>query len=227
MQGKYRHELKYDISYGEYLIMRPRLKTILKSDPYTDENGRYQIHSIYFDNYHDKALREKIDGVQKREKYRIRWYNNDRTHLTLEKKMKINNMCMKFQQSLTEEQFHMIIDEDFSFLMESNDEIFMEFYHRLTSERLRPVVQVSYVREPYIYDAGNVRITFDSQISSSLAHHDFGYASPFISATDTPEQIVMEVKFDEYLPDVVSNIIQIGSARQNAFSKYGACRRYG
>lgn len=111
--------------------------------------------------------------------------------------------------------------------MESNDDILMEFYHRLTNEQLRPIVQVSYLRGPYIYDAGNVRITFDRHISSSLSHHDFTYDSPFISAADDPAQIIVEVKYDEYLPDVISNIIQIGSARQNAFSKYGACRRYG
>ena len=109
MQGKYRHELKYNISFGEYMILRPRLKAVLKPDPHADTNGFYQIHSIYFDNYHDKALREKIDGIQKREKYRIRWYNNDKTHLTLEKKMKINDLCMKFGTKLNEEQLKMII----------------------------------------------------------------------------------------------------------------------
>ena len=227
MQGKYRHELKYNISFGEYMILRPRLKAVLKPDPHADTNGFYQIHSIYFDNYHDKALREKIDGIQKREKYRIRWYNNDKTHLTLEKKMKINDLCMKFGTKLNEEQLKMIIDGNYGFLMDSGDEIFMEFYHRLTSERLRPVVQVSYLREPYIYDFGNVRITFDSRISSSLFSHDFRYNSPLVPATDSPNQIIMEVKFDDYLPEVVSNIIQIGTCRQNAFSKYGACRRFG
>lgn len=120
MQGKYRHELKYDISYGEYLILRPRLKAILNVDPHTDESGHYQIHSIYFDNYHDKALREKINGVLKREKYRIRWYNDDQTHLTLEKKMKINDLCMKFGKPMTAEQLHKIMDGNYHFLMESD-----------------------------------------------------------------------------------------------------------
>lgn len=100
MQGKYRHELKYSISYGDYLILRPRLKQIMKSDPHTDENGLYQIHSICFDNYYDKVLREKIDGVKKREKYRIRWYNDSKEILNLEKKVKINNICMKFGKGL-------------------------------------------------------------------------------------------------------------------------------
>lgn len=227
MQGKYRHELKYNITYGQYLILRPRLKCIMQLDPHTDENGLYQIHSIYFDNYRDKALLEKINGVQKREKYRIRWYNDDKSHLTLEKKMKINNLCMKFGRKINQEEFTHILNGDYDFLKEKNDEILEEFYHRLTSERLRPVVQVSYTREPYIYNLGNVRVTFDSNLKSSLAHHDFTFDSPLVAATDNPNQIIMEVKFDEYLPAVIANILQLGNIRQNAFSKYATCRRFG
>ncbi len=227
MQGKYRHEYKYNISYADYLILRPRLRHIMKLDPHTDSDGSYHIHSIYFDNYKDKALHEKIDGIQKREKYRIRWYNDDLSRIALEKKMKINHLCMKYGKSISYEELHLILSGDYEFLKKTDDEILNEFYHRLTSERLKPVVQVSYTREPYIYEAGNVRITFDSKVKTSLAHHNFTFGSPLIPATDDPNQIIMEVKFDEYLPSVIANAIQLGNIRQNAFSKYGICRRFG
>lgn len=227
MQGKYRHELKYIISQREYRILHPRIKTIMHSDPHTDENGLYRIHSIYFDNYRDKALREKEDGVQKREKYRIRWYNDSKKILTLEKKMKINNLCMKFGRKLKVEELDSILEGRYGFLRDSGDEIKQEFYHRLTSEQLRPVVQVSYTREPFIYEFGNVRVTFDSRIKSSLLRHNFHYASPMIPTTSLPDQMIMEVKFDEYLPGIIEAIIQVGTVKQTAFSKYGICRIYG
>lgn len=99
---------------------------------------------------------------------------------------------MKFGKRITIEEFEKLLAQDYGFLMQSQDDILQEFYHRLTSECLKPNVQVSYKREPYVYAAGNVRITFDSMIKSSLANHNWNYDSPLISATDSPEQIVME-----------------------------------
>ena len=74
---KFRHELKYRIGCAQYIELRNRLRTVMRSDVHTDVDGRYLIRSIYFDNYMDKALREKIDGVSRREKFRIRYYNDD------------------------------------------------------------------------------------------------------------------------------------------------------
>ncbi|MBO4281012.1 MAG: VTC domain-containing protein, partial [Lachnospiraceae bacterium] len=105
MQEKhYRHEMKYQIAYGDYLAMRKRLAAVMEKDPHTMEDGRYRIRSIYFDNTEDKALREKADGVSKREKFRIRYYNDDLSFITLEKKMKINNLCLKYDARITEEE---------------------------------------------------------------------------------------------------------------------------
>ena len=91
----YRHELKYAISYADYRAMRERLKAVMKTDPHTDGEGTYSIRSIYFDNSDDKALREKIDGIGKREKFRIRYYNRDTSLIHLEKKSKWNGLGNK------------------------------------------------------------------------------------------------------------------------------------
>lgn len=72
-QPRYRHELKYSIGYADFLALRSRLSLVMKSDPHTDDSGRYAIHSIYFDNCDDKALREKVNGISRREKFRIRY----------------------------------------------------------------------------------------------------------------------------------------------------------
>ena len=224
----YRHELKFDIPYAEYLAMRGRLKLIMKSDPHVGEDGRYRIRSIYFDNSDDKALKEKVDGIAKREKFRIRYYNDDFSFITLEKKMKINNLCLKFDTRITEDECRKILKGDTDWMRSSEEDLIKEFYAKMRYQRLKPRVLVSYVREPYIYQAGNVRVTFDSEIRTTLFHQEFLTAKvKDISATATPDTMLLEVKFDRYLPGIIQDIVQMNGARQQAFSKYGACRRYG
>ena len=224
----YRHELKYSIAYPDYIAMRSRLRQIMRADPHTSADGRYRIRSIYFDNSDDKALREKINGVAKREKFRIRWYNDDLSFITLEKKVKINSLCQKFDALITVDEFRRILSGDTDFMREHPSDLVRELYAKMKYQQLRPRVLVSYTREPYIYDAGHVRITFDSQIRTSLFTRDFltkGISD--VSATDTPGDMLVEVKFDAFLPSVIQDIIQTPGIRQQAFSKYGVCRRYG
>ena len=113
----FRHELKYQINYAEYLALQQRLRPIMRLDPNVDETGHYWIRSIYFDNADDKALKEKVDGVAKREKFRIRYYNDDLSQITLEKKMKVNNLCLKEGAGLTEEECRKILEGDIEWMI--------------------------------------------------------------------------------------------------------------
>ena len=107
LTGKYRHELKYSISLADRMALVRRLRPLMQRDPHTDETGRYTIRSVYFDNYKDKALREKRNGVQTREKFRIRYYNDDLSFITLEKKIKHNDLCKKLDAPLTAEEYQL------------------------------------------------------------------------------------------------------------------------
>jgi len=223
----YRHELKFEISYPEYLAMRSRLKLIMQMDPHVDTGGHYKISSIYFDNCDDKALREKVDGINKREKFRIRYYNNDFSFITLEKKMKIDNLCAKFDARITKEELDKILIGDIEWMRHSDNELIKEFYAKLRYQRLKPRSLVSYLREPYIYKAGNVRVTFDSEIRTTLFKEVTDPSNAIdISATDIPTYMLVEVKYDAFLPDVIKDIVQL-NGRQQAFSKYGISRRFG
>jgi len=227
-EKRFRHELKYAVSYTDYLAIRSRLKAVMTSDPHTGEDGRYRIRSIYFDNSDDKALREKIAGVAKREKFRIRYYNDDLSFITLEKKMKIDNMCLKYDAAITENECRKILNMDTQWMKDHPEELVRELYAKMNYQRLRPRVLVSYVREPYIYAPGNVRVTFDSQIRTSLYSKEFLNGDPAdISATDDPQDMLLEVKYDAFLPGIIQDLIQIKNIRQETFSKYGTCRRYG
>ena len=227
--GEYRHELKYQIDYIQFLELRQRLKTVMRPDIHTDAAGHYLIRSVYFDNLNDKVLREKTDGVQRREKFRIRYYNDDLNFIKLEKKIKYNNLCMKLYAEITQEQCRSILSgENCQWMLEHPSGIIGELYCKMKTQQLRPRVTVSYVREPYVYPAGNVRVTFDSYVRTSLYCMEFMETEVHdISAMDNPEDIILEIKYDAFLPEIISHMIQTEGIRQSAFSKYAACRRFG
>ena len=226
--NEYRHELKYPISFSDYLAIRQRLRPVMTPDEHVLSDGRYIIRSIYFDNIEDKALREKINGVQKREKFRIRYYNDDFSFIVLEKKLKYNSLCMKIDARLLEEECRAILTGDTRWMMTHQSGLVKELYCKMNSQQLRPKVLVSYIREPYVYAAGNVRVTFDSQIRSTLFHRSFMEDSVSdVQVLDNPGDVILEIKFDAFLPDIIYSLLQTEGIRQQAYSKYSACRRFG
>ncbi len=224
----YRHELKYCIRTADYYAIRQRLRAVMKPDQFAGADGRYVVRSIYFDNMDDKALREKINGAQKREKFRIRYYNDDLSFISLEKKIKRNNLCMKIAARLTEEECRAVLCGTSGFMRNHEFELVRELYCKMNFQRLCPKVLVSYVREPYVYAAGNVRVTFDFQIRSSLFHRKFlEETMADVAVADSPDEMILEVKFDSFLPEEIQSLLQTEGIRQQAYSKYGACRRFG
>lgn len=213
---------------ADYIALLQRLRLMMKQDAHADESGTYQIRSIYFDDPNDKALREKIDGVNRREKFRIRYYNENFSYISLEKKMKTNNLCMKLSARLTENECRKLLAGDTEWMLCHPDALIQEFYTKMRYQLLRPRVLVSYLREAYTFRAGNVRICFDSGISSTLFHQEFlESASADICVLDEPGEMIYEVKYHNYLPEFIACTIQAGRLRQQAFSKYAACRRFG
>ena len=221
---KYRHEWKHEISYMDMLTLRSRLSAVDKRDVHTID-GKYFIRSLYFDNANDKALREKIDGVNKREKFRIRFYNHDTSVIHLEKKSKINGLGIKESAPLTARQAQAIVDGDYAWMIQSEEPLINELYTKIMTQGLRPKTIVDYTREPFVFVAGNVRVTLDYNIRTGLRCTDF--LNPdcvTIPADNAP--IILEVKWDEYLPDIIKDIVQLPSCRSGAFSKYATCRIY-
>lgn len=222
---KYRHEWKHKITYGNMLVLRGRLSAIAKRDKHT-ANGKYEIRSLYFDTLTDKALREKTDGVNIREKFRIRYYNGDLSFIRLEKKSKINGLCLKESTPLSVESVQAILDGNYSVILRDGQPLITEFYSKITGGGLRPKTIVDYTREPFVFAPGNVRITLDYNIRSGLQNTDFlNPKSVTVSVENAP--IILEVKWDEYLPDIIRDAVQLGNCRVGAFSKYAACRIYG
>jgi len=226
-QEKFRHEIKHFINVSDYFVLRSRLKLIMYPDPFAGDDGKYKVRSLYFDNFNDKALLEKIDGVNNREKFRIRYYKDDPSFIKLEKKCKINGLCTKQSMTISREDCQKLLLGDTEWMLKSKDVLALGFNLRMSSELLKPKTIVDYIREAYIYKPGNVRITMDSNIKSGIFSKDFlNPELPTINAYPGG-QIILEVKFDSFLPDIISDIIQTNQRQSTAVSKYAACRIYG
>lgn len=226
MDVQYRHEWKYEISRMDRFCIRQRLQAVAEPDPHA-LGGKYQIRSLYFDDAFDRALREKIDGVNMREKFRIRYYNGDPAALIhLEKKSKLNGLGTKFSAALSMEETEKIMKGDILWMKASPQPLVQEFYCKLVYQGLKPRTVVEYTREPYIYRPGNVRVTFDFDLRTCI--HPDGFLDPdavTVPAGDAP--LLMEVKWDEYLPEIIRDAVRTPGRRVGAFSKYAQCRIYG
>lgn len=221
----FRHEWKHEINMSDMITIRQRLRAVAKADTHSI-NGKYEIRSLYFDNIYDTALREKIDGVNMREKFRIRYYNGDTSFIVLEKKSKINGLCQKTEAVITEDEARRIIDGDYGWMLESEKSLVKELYSKILSKGLRPKTIVDYTREPYTFPAGNVRVTLDYNIRTGLQCTDFLNPDCItVPAGEAP--IILEVKWDEFLPGIIRDAVQLEGRRSTAFSKYAACRIYG
>lgn len=221
----FRHEWKIEINTADLLALRSRLRLLMEPDEHA-VNGRYLIRSLYFDTPEDRALREKIDGVNRREKFRIRYYNGDTGFLSLEKKSKLNGLCHKQSVQITTGQAQAIADGGTPQIQQNAPPLMQELCYKMKTEGLRPKVVVDYTREPFIYRPGNVRITFDYGIRTGLRCTDFlNEGLVTVPAGDVP--VLMEVKWDTFLPDVIRDAVQITGRRASAFSKYAQCRIYG
>lgn len=221
----YRHEWKHALNVQDLLILRSRLRAVMEPDPHAI-GGCYLIRSLYFDNPDDKALREKLDGVNLREKFRIRYYNGDSSVIHLEKKSKRSGLGTKYSADLSAEEAQKLVDGELDWMMDSGRPLVQELYCKMRYQGMRPKTIVDYTREPFIFRPGNVRVTLDYDIRTGLSCTDFlNPDAVTIPAGDAP--ILMEVKWDEYLPDVIRAAVSVPDRRVGSFSKYAQCRIYG
>ncbi len=223
---QYRSEIKHVITAADRAAICANMRAVAKLDPHVGARGYYKIRSLYFDSLTDKALREKLDGVNEREKFRIRYYNDNLDFIKLEKKVKRGGLGYKVTAPLTREEAQKIVDGDLTWMATSGRGLVIELYSKMKSQGLRPRTIVDYERIPFVYAPGNVRVTVDYNIRTGLNCTDF--LNPdcvTIPAGDAP--IILEVKWDEYLPSIIRHAVQVKDRRSGAFSKYGACRIYG
>lgn len=223
---QYRNELKHLITPGDRAAICAVMKAVARLDPHAEAKGYYTIRSLYFDSISDRALREKLDGVNEREKFRIRYYDDDTSIIRLEKKVKRDSLGYKVSCSLTADEARRIVSGDTLWMAADRRALIIELYAKMKFQGLRPKTIVDYERIPFVYGPGNVRVTVDYNIRTGLSCTDF--LRPDCVTIPAPgNDIILEVKWDDYLPAVIRHAVQLKGRRQTAFSKYAKCRVYG
>ncbi len=218
-----RHELKYIIDEGTYRVLLARLRPLMYSDK-NSINGEYRVTSLYFDDIYGSGYNDKISGMATRRKFRIRSYNLDPSRIMLEAKHKDDNYVSKLSGQLDDSQYRAMLRGDCSFMANHDwtEDVFGEYYRSNLVSALKPKLIVDYVREALVYPHGNVRITFDKKLSTCYNTLDMfagdAHYSPIYS-----REIILEVKYDSYLPASIHAVIQGLNATRQSVSKYIIC----
>lgn len=219
----YRAEDKFQCSEMEMRILQSRVGAVLKADSNQSDDFGYKVTSLYFDDIYDSCLRDTESGVGIRQKYRVRIYNNSLQAIKLEIKYKRYNRVHKKSAGISREQLEALIHgkrmEDLS---PASDNPVTIFNAAISQRGLRPKVIVEYDRKAYVFAAGNVRITFDRNVRASRRVTEFGDAALTYTPV-TGNNNVLEVKYDEFLPGFIAQLMEMGNMNQSTFSKYRMC----
>ena len=198
----------------------------MKPDVHAGPDGVYGIRSLYFDDYENRCYYENENGTDPREKFRIRIYNGSAERITLECKRKERGKTLKTSCPLTMEQAEGLMRGEVPPVTEELHPLLRKLAIEMRTRGLRPVVVVDYDRIPYTYKNGNVRVTFDQNMSASSGIEQFLNESLPKRPVMPAGQYLMEVKFDEYLPDFIYRSLNLGHLQQVSYSKYYLCRKF-
>lgn len=221
---KLRHEFKYYLNTHEYLSLSQKASALLRMDSHSPGREGYGIRSLYFDGVHDHSLNDKNNGIFGREKYRIRIYNGSKDHISLERKSKFGDYVCKDVTRLTYEEYTAILNGNAGILSDKDDALLKQFYMALVHRAFRPVVIVDYMREAYVYDLGNVRITFDKMLSAGVNTMDLFDENLVLKEAIPSPLTILEVKYDSFLPGHIRQMVEAEKHVRSSISKYVICR---
>ena len=229
MEKKYRHEFKYLCSLSDATVIEHRLRTMMNLDSNVGEARDYHIRSVYFDDVKHSCLQKNEAGVDSRAKFRIRIYNHTDQRIMLEKKIKERTKTRKISTKLTREQCDILISGGCLPMTEEAmaeySELLKQFLVLIQTRKFHPVTIVSYDRTPYVYKNGNVRITIDRNIAGSSSFSQF-FEENLCKRPILPlGKVLIEVKYDEFFPEILKKQMDFGRLRQETFSKYYLCSK--
>ena len=186
-------------------------------------NGSYRIRSQYYDSVYDRDLADNLAGLYEKRKIRLRIYSPEDKTAKLEYKCKNGADGVKYSLCVSREEAMRMERGDFSFLLERSEALAMRLYMRLTEGAYTPKSIIEYQRLAFLYPAGDVRITFDTDIrGSGYPYGLFGDICTF--PLSSSEQVLMEVKYTGYLPDELRRVLNAVDDLCTANSKYSAAR---
>lgn len=224
--SEYRHEYKYLCTEQQIMDLRLSLETVMDYDSSIETWCGYTARSVYFDDYNDQAFYDNINGIDPREKYRMRIYNANLSTIRLECKQKRNGKTRKVSCLLPQETCEDVLRGQYVDIRAIDNPVYKRFSILQHTHMLAPKIIVEYDRIPFVCKEGNVRVTFDMNIRSSVDVEHFLEKDISYRPIMEKGKHIMEVKFDEFIPDYIYHVCNIKSLQRTAFSKYCLCRRY-
>lgn len=223
----YRHELKYYITLGEYELLQRKLSLTMERDAFAKKNGgEYFIRSLYFDDRDDSAFREKLSGIDERDKFRIRIYDMRDDVIKLECKHKSNGYIKKQSIGLSRKEYEKLMSGDRLFLLNRPEPFARRMYLGFAQRALKPAVIVDYTREAFVFPMEDVRVTFDKNVRTGLRSVDMFNANIPTYPVIDDYGMVLEIKFNRFLPTYIRSLLQLEASQRSAISKYVLCRRF-
>lgn len=226
-EKKLRYEKKYLISVKQARYLSHMLDAICFKDSNAQNMEQYIVRSMYFDDYQGNAYNDNETGVDNRVKYRIRIYDNSPDYISMERKIKKGNKIGKDRVEIAKGFYDAVLNDKIELLEypDSNSMVncFLTAYQ---TEYLRPMVIVDYVRKPYVYPEGDVRITFDEHISFSNNVEKFFDKKLFLQPVLPEGMLLLEVKYTEFLPEFIHAQLERFNLQQCTYSKYYLCEKY-
>ena len=198
----------------------------MRPDPHVGPDGRYWIRSVYLDDPDNSCFYENEDGSDPRAKYRIRIYNFSDRRISLERKAKLRTMTHKDAVLISREDAELLLSGRIPMPGPEHPPLLRRMLTDMRLRVLRPAVIVQYSRTPFVLSAGNVRITLDEQITSSQAVSRFFERDIPLRQILPSRQGILEVKWDQLLPEYLYRSLQLEHLQWSGFSKYYLCRNY-
>jgi hypothetical protein len=220
-----RQEHKFFVKHEDVGLISNLLKPLMYLDRNCINNQPYTITSIYFDSSHDEDLFNKLNGVRFREKYRIRYYNDDRDKAKFEVKRKHEYSIEKLSIDLSLDEQSSMLAGDYSCLKKY--EQFEYISYKMDFKCYKPKAVVRYDRLAFTLPFNNIRVTLDLNIRSS------GFFSPHIEGSCLAGKLIMpagyevlEVKFLGDFPDYLKRLLASYSLNRSSIGKYILARFY-
>lgn len=219
----YRNEEKHLISFRQYEIIKKRIEKIFKVDNNCSDDKEYLVRSVYFDDYLKKSVQDNLQGLKERYKYRVRLYNLNTDIIKLEKKVKDNEQGYKRSVIISKAEYLEIINGNYDLISERKEPLIEELIFNMKVRLLRPLITIEYRREPYILPFNNIRVTFDKNITYSRA---IFYSEKPLANTPVLDEIVMEIKYNHFLPMYLRKLFSVDSIQKKSISKYIICYKH-
>lgn len=218
-----RNENKFFIGLPEYYYISQIIQAVMQPDSFMQKDRQYYIRSLYFDTIDNADYYTKISGIEIRKKIRLRIYDIDSEFVKLEIKNRLNSQILKETLVISKSEAVDIIKGDYSCLDNYNNKIALKIKNIMTSQVYSPKIIVDYEREAYVYPEHNVRITFDKNVRAMCSDQLFDKNLGLVPLITEP-YIIMEIKFDQVLPEFIKKAISTGTLLKSSISKYCMAR---